>query len=114
MEVTLRREGFRVLTAPDGTAALAKAHENRPDLILLDWEMPRLSGVDACRALRQDPSPELRQIPVVLVTAFAHADDLRVAFEAGVTDYLTKPVSPQQVRARATTWLRRKSFMANG
>lgn len=107
-ETALRAEGFSLLTARDGESALRMAREARPDLILLDWDMPGLTGVEACRALRQDPDPELSQTPIVLVTSFAKAEDLEVAFAAGVTDYLTKPFFPPQIRARVNTWLQRK------
>lgn len=84
------------------------AREVRPDLMLLDWDMPSMTGVEACEALRNDPDPEFSQTPVVLVTSFAKAEDLETAFAAGVTDYLTKPFFPPQIRARVNTWLQRK------
>ena len=107
-ETALEAEGFTPRTARNGAEALNMAREVRPDLMLLDWDMPSMTGVEACEALRNDPDPEFSQTPVVLVTSFAKAEDLETAFAAGVTDYLTKPFFPPQIRARVNTWLQRK------
>ncbi len=106
--VTLRSEGFRLLTASDGEAALRIARTERPALILLDWQMPRLSGIEVTRALRADQDPSLREMPVVLITAQTDAEHTAAGFSAGVTDYLTKPFRPAHVRARVHAWLLRR------
>jgi CheY-like chemotaxis protein/phosphoribosyl 1,2-cyclic phosphodiesterase len=105
---TLRIEGFRLLTAPDGDAALRLARAERPALILLDWHMPGLEGVEVTRALRADVDPSLRDVPVVLITAETGAENTAAGFTAGVTDYLTKPFKPPLVRARVRAWLARR------
>lgn len=106
--VTLRSEGFRLLTASDGEAALRIARTERPALILLDWQMPGLSGIEVTRALRADQDPSLREMPVVLITAQTGAEHTAAGFSAGVTDYLTKPFRPAHVRARVHAWLLRQ------
>jgi CheY-like chemotaxis protein/phosphoribosyl 1,2-cyclic phosphodiesterase len=115
LTVTLRSEGFVILTAGDGESALQIARAERPALILLDWQMPGRDGLDVCRALRAEADPRLRDVPVVLLTAQAGAEKTEAGFEAGVTDYLTKPFSPPHVRARVRAWLLRQSAgMAGG
>ncbi|HET7876520.1 MAG TPA: response regulator [Methylomirabilota bacterium] len=107
LTMTLRSEGFRLLTASDGDAALALARAERPDLLLLDWNMPGRDGLEVCRALRAEDDPGLSQVPVVLLTAQARAEDTAAGFAAGVTDYVTKPFKPAHVRARVHAWLMR-------
>jgi CheY-like chemotaxis protein/phosphoribosyl 1,2-cyclic phosphodiesterase len=107
LTVTLRPEGFRFLTANDGESALEIARAERPALILLDWQMPGRDGLEVCRALRAEADPRLRDVPVVLLTAQAGAENTATGFEAGVTDYLTKPFKPAHVRARVRAWLLR-------
>jgi CheY-like chemotaxis protein/phosphoribosyl 1,2-cyclic phosphodiesterase len=107
LTMTLRSEGFRLLTASDGDAALALARAERPDLLLLDWNMPGRDGLEVCRALRAEDDPGLKQVPIVLLTAQARAEDTAAGFAAGVTDYVTKPFKPAHVRARVHAWLMR-------
>ena len=96
-----------MLSADNGEAALSLARSERPALILLDWRMPGQDGLDVCRALRNDPDPELRRVPVVLLTAQMGDENISVGFSAGVTDYLTKPFRPAHVRSRVRGWLLR-------
>jgi two-component system phosphate regulon response regulator PhoB len=105
---TLVKEGFRVVTANDGESALRLARAQRPALMLLDWQMPGASGVEVTRRLRSEPDPELRDTPVVLITAQAGAANTEVGFAAGVTDYLTKPFRPAHVCSRVRAWLLRR------
>jgi CheY-like chemotaxis protein/phosphoribosyl 1,2-cyclic phosphodiesterase len=107
LEIALRSEGFRLLSAYDGESALAIARAERPDLLLLDWRLPGQSGLEVCRALRADSDPRLRDVPVVLLTALDGADDTAQGFAAGATDYLTKPFKPTHVRTRVRGWLLR-------
>jgi two-component system phosphate regulon response regulator PhoB len=107
LTMTLRSEGLRLLTASDGDAALAIARVERPDLLLLDWNMPGRDGLEVCRALRAEGDPGLRQVPIVLLTAQAGEEDTAAGFAAGVTDYVTKPFKPAHVRARVHAWLMR-------
>jgi len=103
----LAPEGFRLLSAADGDTALTIARAERPDLLLLDWNMPGKSGLEVCQALRAERDPHLREIPVVLVTAQTRATDTAAGFAAGVTDYVTKPFKLSHVVARVHAWLLR-------
>ncbi|HLC42020.1 MAG TPA: response regulator [Methylomirabilota bacterium] len=107
LTMTLRPEGFRLLSASDGDAALRIARAERPDLLLLDWNMPGRTGLEVCRALRAESDPRLRDVPVVLLTAQAEAEDTAAGFAAGVTDYVTKPFKPTHIRSRVYAWLMR-------
>jgi CheY-like chemotaxis protein len=111
---TLAPEGYRLLSAHDGEAALRLARSERPSLILLDWRMPGRDGLEVCRALRDDPDPELRRVPVVLLTAQIGDENISAGFSAGVTDYLTKPFRPAHVRSRVRGWLLRARQDAAG
>ena len=108
LTMTLRSEGFRLLTATDGDSALEMARAERPDLLLLDWNMPGCSGLDVCRVLRAESDPRLRDVPVVMLTAQGRAEETAAGFAAGVTDYVTKPFKPSYVRSRVHTWLLRR------
>jgi CheY-like chemotaxis protein/phosphoribosyl 1,2-cyclic phosphodiesterase len=114
LTMTLRPEGFRLLSASDGNAALKIARAERPDLVLLDWNMPGRNGLEVCRALRSESDPDLRDVPVVLLTAQVEAEDTAAGFAAGVTDYVTKPFKPAHIRSRVQIWLRRKRPGAEG
>src|SRR5262245_47831986 len=109
LRATLESDGFRVVTAENGKAALDLARAERPALLLLDWQMPGTSGVEVTRMLRSDADPDLRGLPVVLITAQSGAENTAVGFAAGVTDYLTKPFRPAHVRARVRAWLLRRA-----
>jgi CheY-like chemotaxis protein len=106
---TLEPEGYRVLTASDGTSALQLAREERPDIVVLDWMMPGQDGLSVCRALREEPDPRLAEVPVVLITGRVDAQDTAAGFNAGVTDYLTKPFKPTHLVARLQSWLIRSN-----
>ncbi len=105
LTATLRQDGFQVLTAGDGETALRVARAERPALILLDWRMPALEGVEVTRALRNDTDAYLRNVPVVLLTAETGSENTAAGFAAGVTDYLIKPFKPPFLRARVRAWL---------
>ncbi len=89
---TLEDPQVRIVEASDGAAALDLAQQLRPDVALLDVKMPRLSGLDVCRRLRE--LPECAHTRVVLLTAAAQAEDRRRGMAAGADHYLTKPFSP--------------------
>jgi putative two-component system response regulator len=97
------QEKYRLLFAKDGARALELAHQERPDLVLLDVMMPGMSGYEVCAALKAHPATAA--IPVIFVTALTDTDDEVEGFEAGAVDYITKPVSPPLVRARVKTHL---------
>jgi two-component system cell cycle response regulator DivK len=86
---------YRLLEATDGEQGVATALEARPDLILMDIQLPRLSGLDATQQLRQDP--RTARIPIIAVTSFALSGDEQKALEAGASAYLAKPYSPRQL-----------------
>ena len=108
LTLTLEQDGFRVVSANDGAAALRLARQERPALILLDWQMPNADGTQVTRMLREDADPALRDVPVVLITAQSGPENTATGFAAGVTDYLTKPFRPAHVRARVQAWLQRR------
>ncbi len=95
--------GYQVLVEHDGDAGLAAARLERPDLIVLDWMMPRLTGLEVCAEVRADPL--LQATPVILLTAKAQEADIARAFAAGVNDYLVKPFSPRELAARVESLL---------
>jgi len=100
---TLRDEGYRVLTADEGPAGLARAAEEKPDLVLLDIMMPRLDGFAVCRELRR---LGLR-MPVLMLTAKGQTDDKVTGLDAGADDYLVKPFNRRELLARVRALLRR-------
>ena len=108
LTMALWTEGFQVLSASDGEAGLAMAGAERPDLVLLDSGLPKRDGLAICRALRADPDPHIREMPVVLLTEYAGHDDTAAGFAAGATDYVTKPFSPAHIRSRVHAWLLRR------
>jgi putative two-component system response regulator len=97
------QDHYRLLFAKDGARALELAHQERPDLVLLDVMMPGMNGYEVCAALKADPATAA--IPVIFVTALTDTDDEVEGFEAGAVDYITKPLSPPIVRARVRTHL---------
>jgi DNA-binding response OmpR family regulator len=99
---TLRREGFQVVQAFDGEAALQRWAEDAPDLILLDVNLPRLDGFAVCRHVRQQDDT-----PIILLTVRGEEDDIVHGLQLGADDYITKPFSPRQLVARAHAVLRR-------
>ena len=110
---SLRKEGHDVLTAADGERALAIARRELPDLIVLDLMLPRMDGLEVCRALRQSQSAQLRTVPILMLTAKADEVDKVVGLEVGADDYVTKPFSMRELVARTKAMLRR-SHMENG
>lgn len=88
----LRRTRYRLLEAPDGEAGVAIAREQRPDLILMDVQLPKMSGIDAIRILRSEPGTA--GTPIIAVTSFALSGSEQKAIEAGATAYMAKPYSP--------------------
>jgi two-component system cell cycle response regulator DivK len=93
----LSRTGYRLVEASDGEGALDLVREHRPDLVLMDVQLPRMSGLDATRALRADPATA--DLPVIVVTSFALSGDDQRAMAAGASAYLAKPYSPRDLLA---------------
>ena len=98
----LERGGFRVVTAADGRTAFAAARHERPDLIVLDLNLPELDGLDVCRALRRESD-----VPIIMLTARVDEADRLIGLELGADDYITKPFSPRELVARVRAVLRR-------
>lgn len=102
----LERAGYRVITARDGDTALTLARDERPDLAVLDVMMPKLDGYAVTRRLRE--AEATRDTPVILLTARVQEADVSRGFEAGADDYLKKPFSPAELRARVQAVLGRR------
>jgi len=109
----LAQAGYGILTEADGEAALVAAAGLStsgvlgacPDLVLLDWTMPKMSGIDVCRALRADPVTA--DIPVIILTAKAQEAEVERGFAAGADDYIVKPFSPREMLRRVDALLAR-------
>jgi len=105
LQYNLERAGFRCAVAQDGEQALIHAKEIPPDLILLDWMIPLMSGIELCRQFRRSPS--LQMVPIIMVTARGEEADRIRGLETGADDYVIKPFSPQELIARIRALLRR-------
>ncbi|MCK4838638.1 MAG: response regulator, partial [Desulfobulbaceae bacterium] len=97
------QDEYKIKVATSGADALNKASQDKPDLILLDVMMPKMSGYEVCRRFKQNAAT--RKIPVIFVTALTDIGDETKGFAAGAVDYITKPISPPIVRARVKTHL---------
>lgn len=105
VSMKLEASGHEVLSAVDGEAALALATSERPDLIVLDWMLPRRNGLEVCRDVRSNP--ELSGTRILMLTARAQEVDVERAFAAGAEEYITKPFSPRELLLRISTLLAR-------
>ena len=101
----LDAEGFRVVPADNGEDAMMLVEEEEPDIIILDWMMPQLSGIEVCRRLKM--RPETRGIPIIMLSARAEEVDRIRGLETGADDYVIKPYSVLELMARARAQLRR-------
>ena len=105
LSYNLEAEGFRVVQAGNGEDALMLVDEDMPDIIILDWMMPQLSGIEVCRRLKI--RPETRGIPIIMLSARAEEVDRIRGLETGADDYVIKPYSVLELMARARAQLRR-------
>ncbi len=105
LRYNLEREGFRVTESTDGEDAVIQAVEDVPDLILLDWMLPQLSGIEVCRQLRR--KTETRAVPIIMLTARGEESDRIRGLDCGADDYITKPFSIAELVARVRAVLRR-------
>ena len=101
----LDKEGFRTLVAYDGAKALDAARRELPDLILLDWMLLHVEGLEVCRILKREPST--RAVPIIMLTVKSGETDKVLGLEMGADDYVTKPFSPRELIARIKAILRR-------
>ena len=110
LRYNLEKQGFRVEEATDGQEALLRVAESRPDLVLLDWMLPSLSGIEVCRQIRRKPAT--RDLPVIMVTARTEDQDAVRALDIGADDYITKPFVVDALLARIRALLRRSGTVA--
>ena len=99
------REGYRVRHTPDGEEALVLAEERTPDIVLLDWMIDNLAGIEVCRRLRR--ADATANVPIIMLTARGEEEDRVRGLTTGADDYVTKPFSPRELIARVTAVLRR-------
>ena len=105
LEYKLTAAGHQVTAEADGEAGLAAIHEVKPDLVVLDWMMPRLTGIEVCLEMRKDPT--MHHVPVLFLTAKAQESDVQRGFAAGGNDYVVKPFSPRELSTRIDALLAR-------
>jgi two-component system phosphate regulon response regulator PhoB len=105
LKYNLEKEGYRVSVAQDGEEALLMADEGKPDLVLLDWMLPKLAGIEVCRRLRS--RPHARNTPIVILTARNEEADRIRGLDTGADDYISKPVSNGELLARLRAVMRR-------
>ena len=105
LRYNLEKQGFRVDEASDGQEALLRVAESKPDLVLLDWMLPSLSGIEVCRQLRRKPAT--RDLPIIMLTARTEDQDQVRALDTGADDYVTKPFAMEGLVARIRALLRR-------
>jgi two-component system phosphate regulon response regulator PhoB len=105
LQYNLEKEGYQVLVASDGEEALVSVDEKLPDLIILDWMLPKISGIEVCRRLRQ--RPESRNAPIIMLTARGEESDRIRGLDTGADDYVVKPVSMSELAARVRAVMRR-------
>jgi two-component system alkaline phosphatase synthesis response regulator PhoP len=98
LDFSLGMEGYEVVTALDGEAALEKLKSDQPDLIVLDIMMPKLDGYEVCKAIKGNP--DTAHIPVILLSAKGRNVDQKMGFDVGADDYITKPFSPRKLVER--------------
>ena len=107
LRYNLERQGFHVEEATDGQEALLRIAEAKPDLVLLDWMLPAMSGIEVCRQIRRRPAT--RDLPVIMVTARTEDQDAVRALDTGADDYISKPFAVEALLARIRALLRRSS-----
>ena len=105
LRYNLEREGFKTAVAGDGEEALVMVEENPPDLVILDWMLPSLSGIEVCRRLRA--KTETKSLPVIMLTARGEETDRVRGLDSGADDYVVKPFSPGELVARVRAVIRR-------
>ncbi len=107
LRYNLEKQGFRVEEAGDGEEALSRINELKPDMVLLDWMLPHLSGIEVCRQIRRRPAT--RELPVIMITARSEDQDAVRGLNTGADDYVTKPFSTEALVARMRALMRRSN-----
>jgi two-component system phosphate regulon response regulator PhoB len=107
LRYNLEKQGFRVEEAADGQEALTRISETQPDLVLLDWMLPVMSGLEVCRQIRRRPTT--RDLPIIMVTARTEDQDTVRGLNTGADDYITKPFNMEALLARMRALLRRSN-----
>jgi two-component system phosphate regulon response regulator PhoB len=107
LRYNLEKQGFRVEEAGDGEEALNRINETKPDMVLLDWMLPHLSGIEVCRQIRRRPAT--RELPVIMITARSEDQDTVRGLNTGADDYVTKPFSTEALVARMRALMRRSN-----
>jgi two-component system phosphate regulon response regulator PhoB len=107
LRYNLEKQGFRVEEAADGQEALTRISEAQPDLVLLDWMLPVMSGLEVCRQIRRRPTT--RDLPIIMVTARTEDQDAVRGLNTGADDYITKPFNMEALLARMRALLRRSN-----
>src|SRR5271170_3875791 len=107
LRYNLEKQGFRVEEAADGQEALTRIAESQPDLVLLDWMLPVMSGIEVCRQIRRRTST--RDLPIIMVTARTEDQDAVRGLNTGADDYITKPFNIDSLLARMRALLRRSN-----
>lgn len=105
LRYNLEAAGYKVLVAEDGEEGMLKAIECKPDLILVDWMLPKLSGIEVCRRIRRNS--EIKQTPIIMLTARSDETDKVRGLDVGADDFVTKPYSVSELTARVKAALRR-------
>lgn len=105
LRYNLESAGFSAVVEADGDDAISAIREREPDVLVLDWMIPSLSGIDVCRRVRA--MPERRELPIIMLTARSEETDKILGLEAGADDYMVKPFSPKELIARIRALLRR-------
>ena len=105
LSYNLSQSKFEVIRANDGQQALEMIEDQRPDLVILDWMMPNMSGIDVCRTLRS--RSETKLLPVILLSARGEEGDRTLGLDVGADDYISKPFSPRELISRVNALLRR-------
>ena len=105
LRITLAAHGYDVVAAADGAAAITLAAHAHPDIVLLDWMVEGISGLEVCRRLRR--SPETQNVPIIMLTARGEEEDRVRGLETGADDYVTKPFSPRELASRVAAVLAR-------
>lgn len=104
IEDKLKKARIDVVTLRDSRRAVETVRRELPDLIILDWMMPEVSGIDVCRAIKEDP--DIRHIPIFMLTAKGQDADEQLGFKSGVSRYITKPFSPKALLEMVQEMLR--------